>query len=759
MLKSLEYITQNECYGCGACYNTCPVNCIEMVMNAEGFFEPKIEADVCIGCGKCKQVCIANEGHSNNLNNVEPLIYGLVSEEKLLRQSSSGGAFSMLAEYIINIRGGVVFGAAWNENFLVEHVAAETEQELGKMKLSKYVQSSTRHTFKEVKKFLKADRYVLYTGTPCQIAGLYQYLKDDASDKLITVDLICHGIPSPGIFEKYIKERFGDVDDIKAIEMRKRDGWTSCINVYYKNGEEDFNESKKDAFQLAFHQDLILRKTCYNCKYASVPRIADITIGDFWNVKKFNIGKEFEVKSSVLIANNSRGEALISLSAVNTQYKFQICNLNIKGITVKQLNKNIYTPIVGETKIEKRDKFYSYYQRMAFKEAVYNVLFPHCVGLLLYMSDNYGSCATNYALYKSIEKMGFTPIILNNLVSIKGVSSNFAKKYLRLSSKFFDTGNYKDIEAFCNSYVIGSDQSVRWDFGLVYNNYEWLFMAFAGKNKRKIAYAVSYGPDRKLEDVLIKDMYTQCFERFTDFSVREDFAVNMSMREFGRKADWVIDPVFLIDREEYEKLTLKSGVKFEKPYMLAYLRYYSAQKVDLIRRQAKNKGLKLVVICDAGGFSRLKEEYALDEIVEKPEFVDWLSYYAHAEYVITDSFHGTCFSIIFHKKYVSLMAGTVGRFTSLAKNLGASSPEDLCIYSSENELLELEDIFKTINYDLVDNEILKERKRCLEWLHTALTKDVSTASSEESDELFLKYVQAVKEYKKLSVENSKLKKQ
>ena len=225
-------IEKKECCGCTACVHICPVNCITMQEDEEGFLYPVIEEEKCIHCHKCEKVCpgrITKQIHTNTETFV-----GYCIDEEIRKQSSSGGIFSVVAEWIIQQKG-VVFGAAFDDNFEVHHIAIETKAELEKLRGSKYVQSRLENVFLQVKQYLEMKRIVLFTGTACQIAGLKNYLNTE-DENLYTIDVLCHGVPSPKIWRIYLDEKQKQYhSSIEQYEFRnKENGWKNYyINILF----------------------------------------------------------------------------------------------------------------------------------------------------------------------------------------------------------------------------------------------------------------------------------------------------------------------------------------------------------------------------------------------------------------------------------------------------------------------------------------------------------------------------------------------
>ena len=277
------YEKKEDCCGCGACLNICPRNAITMKEDKCGYKYPVIDISKCIKCGQCKKVCAFQNRDETN----KPIdCYAAVSKnKKQVMRSSSGGIFASLAAYIID-QGGIVYGAAYGENWKVHHVAVESKKQLIDLQGSKYVHSDTENTFSIVKEQLKLGRLVLYSGTPCQIAGLQSFLGTDY-DNLLTVDIVCHGVPSYKMFHDYLhllEEKYGGT--ITSFSFRdKSKGWGINGSIVI-NGKKRTIWGSSSSYFHYFLKGWIYRENCYKCKYACSNRPADITLGDYWGIEK-----------------------------------------------------------------------------------------------------------------------------------------------------------------------------------------------------------------------------------------------------------------------------------------------------------------------------------------------------------------------------------------------------------------------------------------------------------------------------------------
>lgn len=301
---------RRKCCGCGACAQICPKGCVRMEEDAEGFLYPVADADQCAQCGLCETVCPLRK--PSGAQNVTVEAYAAYAKNQEIREeSSSGGIFSLLAKEIL-AQNGVVFGAAFDDGFLVHHIKAEQAHQLQQLRGSKYLQSRTENTFAEAKASLKAGRTVLYAGTPCQIAGLKSYLGREY-ENLYTADILCHGVPSSRLWKNYVKlQEEAHGAEICGVSFRKKTaGWKHySVELKFRNGMVYSSVFTEDPYMRAFLADVCLRPSCHACQFKSIPHGADITIGDAWGVGKILPDMDDDRGTSVVIINSQQGQKL-----------------------------------------------------------------------------------------------------------------------------------------------------------------------------------------------------------------------------------------------------------------------------------------------------------------------------------------------------------------------------------------------------------------------------------------------------------------
>ncbi len=314
-MEIFNTINKNDCCGCGSCYQSCTHNSINMVDEGYGFKFPHVNNDKCVNCGICLKSCPLQKV----VKNTQLISYASKNKDENIRlQSSSGGLFYEFSKYIIDELKGVVFGAKFDSNFNVVMDYTTTILGINDFMRSKYVQADTNKTFYECKKFLEEGRYVLYTGTPCQINGLKCFLKKDY-DKLYTIDIACHGVPSQKVWSSYVKKLKNKYGEIEAINFRdKKNGWKDYnFTVNFKNGFTFSESYNTNEFMKLFLSDKILRRSCYSCKYKNIYSKSDLTIGDFWGINDFKKELNDNKGISAVVVNSKKGESLIESNNID----------------------------------------------------------------------------------------------------------------------------------------------------------------------------------------------------------------------------------------------------------------------------------------------------------------------------------------------------------------------------------------------------------------------------------------------------------
>jgi len=344
---------ENLCCGCGACKAVCPKDAITLKPDKKGFVYPVIDDKKCVECGICRNSC-AYQNASQPYD--EPSVYAAKASDEVREKSASGGMFTVLSDIVLN-NNGVVYGVKFDDKLHAVHTRAEDRSERDLCKNSKYSQSSTEGIFDSIRKDLDGGRQVLFTGTPCQVDAVRNFIGDN--DNLLLVDILCHGVLSPKLFSEYIAfiESKRKRKVIAYYHRPKDMGWGHEEKAVFENGREEINTSLTKIWKSIFYTDAALRPSCYSCKYATTPRCSDITIADFWGIENVNPEITDNKGVSLLLINSQKGKELFEKA--ETLLRFSEENLS----DAKVKNPNLYRPTTsGKDPV----KFWQDYEKGGF---------------------------------------------------------------------------------------------------------------------------------------------------------------------------------------------------------------------------------------------------------------------------------------------------------------------------------------------------------------------------------------------------------
>lgn len=731
-------LSHDKCTGCGACFNSCLVNAITMQMDEKGFYIPFVNMDQCINCGKCVSNCPVLNPKYENEN--EPECYAVCASDKIREHSSSGGAFGVFAEKVLN-ENGIVCGAVMDDdNIHVFHKCISSKNELPKLQKSKYVQSDIGTVYREIKKYLNEGKKVLFSGCPCQVAGLKNFLGIDY-DNLIMLDLICHGTPSQKVLKKYIESSEKRLGKIKGIDFRAKDidgkpDWNKSVTVKFDyEGGSEYQERNNSTYLKAFLHLLSINEACGKCLFAKLPRQGDITIGDYWGIEKFDESLNDAKGTSVILINNKKGNAF--LRSVRGDWK-KIRKTPLKVAT------NSNRQIVNSSLLnDKQKRFFDILDKFDFDKAVdYGLNRKFEIGYVgWWYGANYGSVLTNFALHEVLTKI-LVKTVLMIQYPIKNPSYDtpamrFAKKHYEISiPRALD--EFKPLNWHCEKFILGSDQL--WNRYCLEDTGYHFFLNFVDRSKIKIAYATSFGHSESFFSESEKLKISGLMREFDDLSVREADGVKICRDDFHIKAELMIDPVFLCDKEIYDSVALETKSLCQKPYIFAYILDPTDDKYKALKMLSKELNMEYIVLLDGQATDKEQKRKIMGEknVLLHVEIEQWLRLMMDADFVYTDSFHGTCFAIIYHKIFCTIKNPKRGnsRFKSLIQIIGL---EDHFV-EEENILKDIPLFFEknSIDYKTVDAFIKNECNKGLNWLETAINRNEKVFSYEtEIDNRFM----------------------
>ena len=703
------------CSGCGVCANACPVDAIQMKPNSQGFYYPMIEESVCIECKSCYSVCPKlNALHNNTCT---PRCFAVWADDSIRFSSSSGGAFTLFAEEVLRNKG-VIYGVMLDDSFQATYTRIEDASELDKIKKSKYMQSRTDYVYKCVKKDLAAGKKVLFSGCPCQVAAVKSFCREDLAN-LYLIDILCTGVASAKEWSDYLQS-IASKEQIEAVDFRdNRYGWRCDeVTLYYKDGNQQHVKANKNVYGRGLFAHLTTRDGCEDCEFGGLERQGDISIGDFWGISHYNKSLNDGKGTSIVLSNNEKGEQLIEL---------------IKE-RAKMIEEVPLDATIGRNRVCEKtrmhpahERFKELYPQMNFKEAVEDALNDqHDIGLVsIYTCQNYGGQLTQYALYRTLKKMGYSTLMIRASTIERGLE--FIKEQLLFKKCPYpeydlERGSRKYgmdyLNDSCKSFLVGSDQMFNYEIMKVIGTS--ITLDFVDNRKPKIAYAASFGHDYYDGPDHERAYIANMISKFDAFSVREYSAVDLCRKEFGyNDAIHVLDPVFLMDIEEYDRLadTYKDEMPNE-PYIYGYILdpykkepmlNFLTEHFQLIQRSVPD----LVYV----GTDDITKDYHF-YTDNKVRLEKWIAFFKNARIVFTDSFHGTCMALRFHKEFISFYDERRGnaRLMSLLKPLGLQDR----IFSSVQEMEERIDDLRPLDWDRIDDILDAEINRCKNWLNSTI---------------------------------------
>lgn len=698
--RSLVNMEENKlCNSCGLCMLQCQQNAISMIYDEFGYKRPRCDLKKCVQCNKCLELCPV---YSIKKNNRIPLCYTYMAEDKVRLHSSSGGFFPEVSSYILGI-GGVVCGAAWKSDFSVHHILIDSNKDLDKLRMSKYSRSDTTIVFPKIKEVLKKGKKVLFTGCPCQVAALKEYIKG-FEENLYTIDLICAETPSNQVIKQYLVENY-NFDNIKEIGFRdKTDGWRPDSFYVIDQNNNKTIKHMEDICQKAFHSRLMMPVECEHCNFAKLQREGDLTIGDAWGIPEHNS-----------TYTDGKGTSTVLIQTENGKWLY--------GQVEKNAKLSVQTPIQWTYKNRtidcvkphpNRDRFYVELKTRGYNRAVEDAFnYKYDIGLVGNWSyPNYGSELTYFALYKVLKNMGYSVLMIewaeNSEWKPYGVTQLFeivpysVEEIAYISKNSFEMEKYNNQ---CSMFIQGSDQLLHPNLYKVYGKN--VILDWVDSDKKKIGYALSFGHSSVVYNGNQRQEIAFHLDKFDAVSVREDSAVDLMKELFSIDVMQVLDPVFLCSPNLYKEVAKKYIFSKPKHILIAYILDSLEEKKYILQKISRKMGMQLEIVRDAANM------HSMDVSVEK-----WLANIINSNFIITDSFHGMCFAIIFQKNFIAICNKNRGetRFLSILKQLGLERRLVSNILELENSKI----LNEKIDYQKVNVILQQKRTESMQWLVNSL---------------------------------------
>jgi len=642
----VSLVSTDDCCGCGVCSNVCPHNAVELVEQYADYKYPRVDSLTrCTHCGLCYDICPAvNPQYRTDRY---PESYIVKASDEIREISSSGGVFGVLSKYALS-KGALIAGVVWSEKS-AKYVLTDDPAIMKKMHGSKYVAANTGTIYSDVKQHLDGGREVIFTGCPCHIAALNNFLKHDFPN-LTTVDIVCHGCLPEGMLKAFLNET-GLGEDLQSIDFRNKErfGWSSNGTVYnLKNGTTVSRQSNE--YYKIFSSDIAARNSCIHCKFSKAPRQADLSMGDYWNAKYTPCALDDGKGLSLLLLNTKKGELLFK-KLIND---FQKEKTTYDTAMLWNRKGSLPIPIT-------RDRFLNIYDstKSVLKAFDYATNWKYDVGIFGPTNNpNYGGLLTYYALYKVICGMGYSCLLINNPIinnesTIDTHSRKFFKKHTDISVQR-PVNRQTELNDHVDAFILGSDQV--WNYNLFATWGDMLYLDFVNDAKKMISYASSFGLDRlTIPDAKITNI-TALLQRFDFISVREKDGQSILKEHFNIHGDIVLDPVFLMDLQDYSLLEKESEIDTDCRYIGSYLVDPNELKISILKDVSSQLKIKFINMTDGNPsvfkMRKPKLESAGFPVLDDVTIYDFINVIKNSEFFVTDSYHAACLCIMFKIKFI-----------------------------------------------------------------------------------------------------------
>lgn len=699
MKNTIIKVPVDACTGCGACYNKCPVNAIEMRLDKEGFLVPVVDNERCIECENCVLCC--------------PIVKPLDKKKTVVRYGIPKGKYVSESEICTSIvsnaykLGIQVCGSKYEDDFKnVKQAWLEKESESALISEKKPVLGNPMDTYKKTEEYLKQGTPVLYVARACQLDGLYKYLESD-ENKLYTMEFVCNSQSSAEALRTFVEE-YSSGKKIKALYFHKNN---KATDMQFEDGtsrSSNYGESRWAEGE----NGIINRECCFDCQYAKKERVADITIMSVNN----------QSYSYVVLVNSKKGAALLK------EIGSEICNC--PKISEEEL-ANCETNLLRKISPAPSRRFFFTHTYKGYENALwYGKGMRYDVGIIgWWFASNYGSSLTYYALAKILQKTGRELIFVHVPKVDNTPWDKDAQQTIDFIGKRFKITKYRDmmhiheVNMFCDSFMLGSDQM--WTPLATQLVGYTFFLDFVDLNKKKIAFSTSFGQDKFIADEATCQIIGDYLKRFDAISVREYTGVDICRDTFGVDAEQVIDPVFLCSTEEYDKMFEGISIDLPKKYLLTYILDPTPEKEAAAKEIARHKNLEIISIMSMKEYERNASQWHVGKIVPKPSTEEFLYYLKNCDYLLTDSHHGACMGIIYERPYVAITNASRGvtRFETVARAFGL---ENRVVYDPMH-VVNNKEIYKPIDYEKVKTKIENEKTKALAWLESAFAKETKEA--------------------------------